>query len=216
MNQLASERARAEDKRLDEYYAKTMHGRPDNIIYGSELPKDMNVMEALKGRVPGLTITGDRVIIRGVNTIMGSTDPLALLDDVPTDISVLWNIPTLDVDRVEIFKGPSTAIYGLRGANGVIAVYTKHGEFMKKGELDFTLFGYQRPGDFIPGQSGTILRELNIPETLLWIPNLTSQKINSNKMIVKKPASGRVITIIFEGQPVNGYPFKILENINIE
>ncbi|QNE42328.1 TonB-dependent receptor (plasmid) [Hymenobacter sp. NBH84] len=102
-------------------------------------------VQALQGRVAGVDITsnsgqpgsGTRIRVRGVGTINNS-DPLYVVDGVQTsDISFL--LPT-DIESTEILKDASaTAIYGSRGANGVVIITTKHG---KAGQTQFNAFAY--------------------------------------------------------------------------
>lgn len=83
-----------------------------------------DIYEYLQGRVAGVQVTQDkRIIIRGVNTINAGGDPLILVDGVETpDISDL-NIH--DIKSIDVLKDGSAAIYGLRGANGVLLITTK-------------------------------------------------------------------------------------------
>jgi len=102
-------------------------------------------VQALQGRVAGVEVTsnsgqpgsGTRIRVRGVGTI-NNADPLYVVDGIQTgDISFL--LPT-DIESTEILKDASaTAIYGSRGANGVVLITTKHG---KAGKTQFNLFGY--------------------------------------------------------------------------
>ncbi len=82
-----------------------------------------NIYDYLRGRVPGVQVTSDnRIIIRGVGTNSGNTDPLILVDGVETT-----DISTLDpvyVKSVDVIKDGSSAIYGMQGANGVIIIKT--------------------------------------------------------------------------------------------
>ena len=77
-----------------------------------------------EGRVAGVMVTPDRrIIIRGIGTINGSTDPLIMVDGYEVqDLSV---INPRDVKSVDILKDGSASIYGVRGANGVILITTK-------------------------------------------------------------------------------------------
>jgi len=93
-----------------------------------------NALQGLKGKVSGVNVflnsgspTGSpRVLIRGLGTINSSSNPLYVVDGV-----VMENIQFLnpnDIERMEVLKdASSTAIYGARGANGVILVSTKRG-----------------------------------------------------------------------------------------
>lgn len=92
-----------------------------------------NVFELIRGRFAGVQVSGQgasyNVIIRGISSITGSTQPLFLLNNIPLpDGDAILSIPVTDIERVEIVKGAASAgVYGSRGANGVIAVYTKRG-----------------------------------------------------------------------------------------
>lgn len=93
-----------------------------------------NAQEALQGRAAGVDVKrssgwpgSDMVIeIRGANSITGNTQPLYVVDGI-----VMGNINEInpaDIDKIDILKdASSTAIYGSRGANGVVIVTTKRG-----------------------------------------------------------------------------------------
>ncbi len=103
---------------------------------GSDIIKSQafNALEGLKGKAAGVNIfsnTGQpggemRVIIRGISTINASASPLYVVDGV-----VMTNFQFLnpnDIESIEVLKDASSAaIYGARGANGVILVTTKRG-----------------------------------------------------------------------------------------
>nr|WP_314896353.1 TonB-dependent receptor [uncultured Flavobacterium sp.] len=94
-----------------------------------------NAMQALQGRVAGLTIekSGDpsgansRILIRGVSTL-GNTDPLYVIDGVPTvRPEVFASLSPSAIESVQVLKDASaSSIYGSRAANGVIIVTTKN------------------------------------------------------------------------------------------
>ncbi|MDO9154773.1 MAG: TonB-dependent receptor [Paludibacter sp.] len=93
-----------------------------------------NVAQALQGLVPGVKVTANSgspggsisVRIRGIGTV-GDSDPLYVVDGMPVnDIAYL---STSEIESVEVLKDASaTAIYGARGANGVIMITTKQGK----------------------------------------------------------------------------------------
>lgn len=94
-----------------------------------------NPMQALQGRVAGLYIEKNgnpngentRLLIRGLNT-MGNSDPLYIIDGVPTKRSIVFQ--SLDagvIESVQILKDASAgSIYGSRASNGVIIVTTRN------------------------------------------------------------------------------------------
>ncbi|MDQ0108653.1 TonB-linked outer membrane protein, SusC/RagA family [Chitinophaga terrae (ex Kim and Jung 2007)] len=103
-----------------------------------------NVAQGLAARVPGVQITQNNaapggnisVRIRGTNSINGSSEPLYIIDGIQisnsggvNDVSPLSTINPNDIESVEILKdASSTAIYGARGANGVVLITTKRGK----------------------------------------------------------------------------------------
>lgn len=91
------------------------------------------IEEILKDRVAGVTVTqgegGLVVRIRGVSSFYGNNEPLYVLDDVPITPGpggVLRGISPYDIESINVLKDPAdTALYGVRGANGVIVIRTK-------------------------------------------------------------------------------------------
>ena len=128
---------------------KKAAGRRVNIGYGEADRRDVsysvasvkpsetevytNMYDYLRGKVAGVEIgPGNSIIIRGVSTLNGSTDPLIFLDG--TEVSSLDAVNPQDVYSVDILKDASAAIYGVRGANGVILITTKAGQAAKQQE----------------------------------------------------------------------------------
>jgi len=96
-----------------------------------------NVMQSLSGRAPGVQVSQNTgapggsvsVRIRGTNSIQGSNEPLYVIDGFPFSGSNPTVLSNSDIESVEILKDASaTAIYGSRGANGVILITTKRGK----------------------------------------------------------------------------------------
>lgn len=90
--------------------------------------------DALKGRVAGMNITStdgapgadENIVIRGVGSINASNTPLYVVDGVPTDNPI---INSSEIESIEVLKdASSTAIYGSKGANGIIMITTKKGQ----------------------------------------------------------------------------------------
>ena len=107
--------------------SKTIEGRPN-----------ASIIQTLQGQVPGLNImTGSgqpgassQVTLRGLGSINGSTEPLYVIDGIPMSSSRFRSLNPNEIDRVDILKDAgATAIYGNRGANGVIVITTKKGSF---------------------------------------------------------------------------------------
>ena len=94
-----------------------------------------NAFEALQGKVAGVDITSSErpgtlgsVRIRGQRSISASSSPLYVVDGVPLQAGGIESINPHDIEAIDVLKDASaTAIYGSRGANGVIIVTTKRG-----------------------------------------------------------------------------------------
>jgi TonB-dependent SusC/RagA subfamily outer membrane receptor len=93
-----------------------------------------SIEEHLRGRVAGVTVTrspdgGIAVRIRGGTSVYGSNEPLYVLDGVvitPGPGGSLSGIDPYDIESIKVLKDPAdTAMYGMRGANGVILIKTK-------------------------------------------------------------------------------------------
>jgi TonB-dependent SusC/RagA subfamily outer membrane receptor len=146
------------------------------IIIDDKTQNYQNIGQILEGRIPGVNVTGDKVNIRGISSIYGNTEPLFLVNGMPVDAGFALNMSPFDVERIEVLKGPETAIYGSRGANGVIAIYTKRGKFMKKGVLDFKMLGYATPKEYYKPRYEFNADDPFVDDrrTILWIPYITT------------------------------------------
>ena len=105
-----------------------------------------SAVEAITGKMAGvqvLTTEGSpdaemRIRVRGGGSITQSNDPLFLVDGFP--VSTITDIPPTDIESIDVLKdASSTAIYGSRGANGVVIVTTKSG---KAGKLRMSYNAY--------------------------------------------------------------------------
>lgn len=176
-----------------------------------------NVTNQLVGKVPGVRVsgsggafTGSSVIIRGFTTFTGSNQPLYVIDGVPIDNSGgatelqrgssssnrAIDINPEDIENIVVLKdAASTALYGSRGASGVISITTKKG---KKGERSSITFNtsfnagtvnrlpdYQN--EYAQGLNGTLtptqIGNVNSPGggvTTSWGPRIAGQTITNS------------------------------------
>jgi TonB-dependent SusC/RagA subfamily outer membrane receptor len=79
-----------------------------------------NIYDMLRGTVPGVQVVGNSIKIQGAGSLMSGTEPLFVVDG--TIVNGISNISPVEVRSVEVLKGSSAAIYGSRGANGVILI----------------------------------------------------------------------------------------------
>lgn len=105
-----------------------------------------NVAQALQGRLPGVNVISQdgrpgatiSVRVRGGGSITQSNEPLYVVDGFP--VSSIDDIPAADIESIDVLKdASSTAIYGARGANGVILITTKSAQ---EGRVKVSYDGY--------------------------------------------------------------------------
>lgn len=126
-----------------------------SVVKGKDLSQApyTSVIEKLQGQVPGLLITNDSgtpgtsvlVRLRGTNSVNGGNEPLYVVDDVIINsdnlqglnlggqlVNPLSDISTNDIESITVLKDANaTAVYGSRGANGVILIKTNRGSNRK-------------------------------------------------------------------------------------
>ncbi len=148
---------------------------------------------SLQGRIPGVAIaqnTGDpagdySIRIRGINSIKGDNSPLFIIDGIPASTS---SINTYDIESLEVLKDASaTAIYGSRGANGVVLITTKKG---KEGKAQVS-YNYEY------GQQSQI-KKLDLMNAQEWARFYNEYLVNA-KILPEAPFSDDEISKMGEG-----------------
>lgn len=122
-----SDAAREGDKVLNIGYGKILKKNSTGSVDQISVKQGSgytNIYDYIKGRFAGVQVNGTTIRIRGEHSIMAGNDPLILVDGIETsDIS---DISPEMVDTIDVLKdASSTAIYGYRGANGVILITTR-------------------------------------------------------------------------------------------
>ena len=164
-----------------------------------------SVSGALLGRSPGVTVVANNatpgaaatVRIRGTNSITATSDPLYVIDGIPVGQGTnLSSIDPNNVESVQILKDASaTAIYGARGANGVVLVTTKRGaRGMNQVQLESS-YGFQKPAKFI--------RALNSQEFRTLV----------NEGLVNAGRPTRFTQAQIDAAPYFDYPRELLQNL---
>ncbi len=118
-------------------------------VKGSSLKiPSTSLSHAFAGRIAGVVAkqtsgqpgSGSEFYIRGIGTFGGRATPLILLDEVEISAGDLNYVPAENIESFSILKDASaTAIYGSRGANGVMIVTTKTGEYNSKARINITV-----------------------------------------------------------------------------
>ena len=149
-----------------------------------------SVEEALQGQIAGLDInlSGDpgarsSIRIRGTSSLSASNEPLIVIDGVPQDVDItedfnfstaneedfgaLLNIAPANIESIEVLKDASaTAIYGTKGANGVLLINTKRGSTGKTKFSFSSKFTAKREPESIPLLNGA--QYVSLMQDAIW------------------------------------------------
>ncbi|MFC2514079.1 MAG: TonB-dependent receptor plug domain-containing protein [Prevotella melaninogenica] len=124
-------------------------------------------LHELLRRVPSVTVELGKCYVRGGTAVDGKRPAAIAIDGIfVNDDYDLDNIQMSDVERVDVFKGGSTVIWGAIGGMGVISITTKKGDFKATSvpptnTKSFTTLGYQIPQSYTPNS-----------RTPVWLPSL--------------------------------------------
>lgn len=139
--------------------AKTIENRPN-----------ASFVQTLSGQVAGLNITtssgqpggNSTVQLRGVSSLNGDTEPLFIIDGAPVDQDNFRSLNPQDIASIDVLKDAgATAIYGNRGANGVVVIKTRQGTFnqgLKVNYNGFVAFSTLQDNDYSVMNSQQLLR----------------------------------------------------------
>ncbi len=136
-----------------------------------------NITQSLAGALPGVNITQPQgapgqapvIRIRGISSITAGTNPLFVVDGVPLENFNLNMINPQDIESVEVLKDASSAaIYGSRGASGVILITTKLGKVGKSTVSAIYEYGIQE-----------VKRRVDVMDAQQWIQYYTDAKNNA-------------------------------------
>lgn len=97
-----------------------------NVLDADDVSIPINSMERfIANRLPGVMIRGRSIVIRGGSSFSASNETLIMVDGREMDTATFLNMNPAEVRRIEVMRGPEAAIYGRRGANGVLIVSTR-------------------------------------------------------------------------------------------
>ena len=152
----------------------SIYGEPDQVIYLEDIREDYsNLAAVIRGRVTGLTETPSGFMLRGPSSFRSSTEPLYVIDGTIAHPSNFLNMNPREVERVEVLRGPKTAIFGVRGANGVLIAYTRLSLAGVQHSYQYTLYGYHEPREFYHSRIETEkLVGQGILVTQFWKPDV--------------------------------------------
>jgi len=195
----------------DDEYTSAYYSEPDYSFSEQDIQNfgNANIMN-LFYHVPGVRVSGNSISIRGGGA------PLVVIDDMPYTAGdgesvedILNMLDINDIAKIDVLKDISnTAIYGSRGGNGVIVVYTKKGEINTASRPSFNIkqvmpLGYQLPVEFYSPKYDT-QASISDPKpdfrtTIYWNPNVITDENGNAKLDFYTADDPATYSVIIEG-----------------
>ncbi|MEM9835507.1 MAG: TonB-dependent receptor plug domain-containing protein [Bacteroidota bacterium] len=195
------------------------NGEPDNRVIVDSIPWARNALSIfqLLRTVPGVIVSGnagqESVQIRGQTSILLSNEPAFFIDGIQTDIEGVRSFPVLQVEFVDVVKGARASIFGIRGGNGAILIYTRRGgsEQVAKqpGLIQGQVLGYHKTRQFasFDADKPDNRNRPDIRTTLHWNPDLRTNHLGlARDEILTSDQTGKFI-IVAQGLRRDGRPF---------
>jgi MazG family protein len=193
----------------------SIYGTADNSFTEEELEKmgSFSIRDMLS-RFPGVRVGPDQISVRG-----SSGNPLLMVDNTEMDIEMLDMLNVHDIAQIDLLKSVShLAMFGSRGANGVISIYTKRGEVSFRRELlnvsTYMPLGYQRPLEFYAPKYDTPEKlsddTPDLRTTIYWQPNVKIDETGAAAFDFYTADTETTYSAVIEGVTQNG---KILRHV---
>ena len=206
---------------------KNPYGVPD-IPYRA--PTDRMIVDSIPGsstalsvfdflrRVPGAQVVGSfpnqSVVLRGINSLSGPAQALFVLDGTVVDASILSTVPVSNIAFVDVLKGGQAAMFGNRGLNGVVAVYTKRtgnqpAQYDVNGIINFKHSGFYKAREFYAPQYDQKKPEHDRPDyrtTLHWAPIIETDEAGKATFNFFTNDKAGAFEILVQGMTLKGIP----------
>ena len=203
-------------KKDSDMYKSSYYSDPDFSLSSEDIEKfGTSDVKNLLYRFPGLFVSGNSVRVRSAQG-----PPLLVIDDMPMEsssdqefIDNLYMLTTSDIAKIDLLKNVNNLVmYGSRGANGVIVVYTKRGEINTSRPSfnikQLTPLGYQMPVEFYSPKYDTQESINNskpdLRTTIYWKPDVVTDDKGNAKLDFYTADDPATYSIIIEGVSDDG------------
>ena len=181
------------------------------------------------------SVAGVRVDANGGISIRGGGRPLVIIDGMymewPQEMSSRYDSPlemvsVHDVESIDVFKGPSAALFGVRGGNGVISITTRIGD--SSGGAEKTSFnyasinpiGYQKPVEFYsPKYDTPAAKNLSNPDyrtTIFWKPDIVVPEDGKASFEFYTSDFTTTYSVVIEGLSSDGKMIREVRKIEVK
>jgi hypothetical protein len=198
---------------------RSIYGIPDiELIITPQLEGFANVLEVIRGRVPGVIVLGYnpdfRIYVRGFGSVNSGTQPVFLIDGAKVFLEDILALPLSCVDRIDILKGGITAAFGMQGGNGVISVITRSGDRLASyrpvnHSANIKMYGYNAARVFYSpkhSKNSEAKYEPDFRTTLFWKPDIYLKPDSDQYINYFNADNSGTIEVIAEGITVTGIP----------
>ncbi len=213
------------------FMAKEKYGEPSyRVVADSVLTKiGVNSVFDYLRNIAGLQIGGSGpnqfVRLQGAtatkkmySTNAANVQPLYLLDGVQSNEGFIANMNPFDVSYIDVLRGNDATIFGIRGSNGVIAVYKRSEDNppppRDPGRRVYNYPGYHRPAEFKPYDG--LGKDSEVAHTIYWNPSTTISDTGEASLNLTVPESMGTYAIRIEGIAEDGVPFVYNDTLTIK
>jgi hypothetical protein len=194
------------------------YGSPDQVIYLRENDERYrNMRDVLSTRVSGLSIEGNTIIMRGPSSMVLSNQPLLLVDGQRYNSFQFLSLSPVEISHVEVFKGTSSSIFGIRGANGAIVAHTRRSSLAQRIIFEYILSGYYIPRSFsenVAGKTTPFSEHPSYQHSLHWEPYVKFDQNGKHNFRLAVPDHFEEIHFFLEGVDSDGriiHYYKLLD-----
>lgn len=179
-------------------------GKPDFVLYMDDISMDYpDLASVLPGRIPGLRMDRGTFYFHGPSSIQLSSEPITLVEGLIVHSNVFFNLNPRDVEKVEAYRGPSTAIFGRRGGPGALNAITRtgHGDVY----FEFQLLGYNVPRTFFQAVMDPYdYQYTGVPYTVFWDGALVPEEDGGATVYFPIPDGLESFHVIMKGMDGSG------------
>ncbi len=206
----------------------TLGQTPDAILHTKDTRETGLTLLDYVRRFAGVTVYGSFpdyfVSIRKEGTPLWVLNGVPLSKGAPQKVGIeeaikpgpvppqIANMDISNVQRVELLKGPSATIWGIRGANGVFLIYTKRGGSKTLAPAispSFSIFGHAANREFYSPKYDTNFEGQDVPDyraTLYWNPSFTTDRNGNAQLIFYNSDNAKQFQVAIEGLSEYGTP----------
>ncbi|GAB3034535.1 carboxypeptidase-like regulatory domain-containing protein [Spirosoma pulveris] len=235
-------RAQKFDKRPDDIQLRSLHNEADAVLVVDEKSSSyQNLYEMIQGRLAGVRVkrvgaaqaVAYFVSIRGSDSFNMGSYPLYLMDGIPIEDpngNALMLFSPTDIERIEVLKSATTTgTYGARGANGVIAFYTKRYRSMQgsakpgEGMTPIQFIGYpsvQREF-YVPRYDAEVAASaisgpVDRRDVLYWKPLMQTDSQGRSQLRFPLSDVVRTVRVVIQGVTADGRPVLGVQLIRVQ